>query len=256
MSDTEAPVAESTEATVAANTLAEEPAKAEKVKAKPLPCACSRFLLADEKDVKEGEEVPLFDTECSAKTMRTFAQGHDARLVSFLVNGEVDGLSVRENRGGVVYMYDNAAHAASSISEALGGKAEAAIARLKAAQAVKDERVAKQDEARAAKAAEKLAAKQTKDAEKATKAAAAAEAKAAKAAAPREVAAKVVDGSQEGDAPTEGLIRIKVGRGEYEASVSEVDNGEGGTKQVVTYLNLRGEEETRDLDLVRVLVSK
>ena len=229
--------------------------KAPKVVKQPEPCACSRFLLADVAGASEGEEPALFDTECSSTTLRVFAQGHDARLVSFLVSGEIDGLQARENRNGVVYTYDNAAHAAGSISGALGAKAEAAVARLKAAQQLKDERKAKQDDARTLKAAEKAAKKEAADQAKAEKKAAAEAEKAAKAAAPREVGAKVVPGSQEGDAVTgdPSLIKIKVGRGEYDAVVSEVDNGDGGTKQVVTYRNLRGEEETRDLDLVRVL---
>jgi hypothetical protein len=247
MSDTTeiAPVDESPEATAAAETAKQE--KAPKVIKQPEACACSRFLLQDDKDVAEGESGPLFDTECTATTMRVFAQGHDARLVSFLVNGEHDGLTVLENRNGVHLRYDGATHAANSISQALGAKAEAAIARLRAAQAVKDERQAKIAEGREAKAAEKAAKKVAADQAKAEKKAAAEAAKAAKAAAPKAVAGNVVPGSQTGDVP-EGFVRIKVGRGEYDAIQSEVDG-----KQVVTYRNLRGEEETRDLDLVRVL---
>lgn len=228
--------------------------KAPKVVKQPEPCACSRFLLADEKDLKEGEQPPLFNTDCKSTTMRVFAQGHDARLVSFLVQGEADGLTTLENRNGVHVRYDSAAHAASSISEALGAKAAAASERLKAAAGEKAEREAARTATREAKAAERAAAKEVRAKEAAARKAA----KPAKAAAPREVAAKVVKGSEEGGntAPAEGFVKIKVGRGEYDAIESDADDGQGGTKKVFTFRNLRGEEETRDADTVRVLVSK
>lgn len=239
--ETEAPV-------VATEAPAEKPAKQ---KAAPKPCFCSRFLLVDESD---GDNPAEFDTDCSATTMRSFAQGHDARLVSFLVQGEFDGLKVHENRDGVRYQYDGAAHAVGTISQALADKADAAISRLRVAADAKKAREAERTATRDAKAAEAKKAKETKDAEKAAaKAAKEAEKanKPAKATAPREVGATVVEGSQEGG--NGGFTKIKVGRGEYDAVASEVDNGEGGTKTVYTYRNLQGVEETRDADLVRVL---
>lgn len=255
MSDTETTVNDELKEADAA--LPTEPEKAPKVVKQPVPCACSRFLLADERELKEDEEPPLFDTECKSTTMSTFAQGHDARLVSFLVQGEFDGLTALEDRGGVRLRYDSAAHAAGSISEALAGKADAAIIRLHAAQKIKEGKLAARVAVREAKAAEKLQAKQVREANAAAAKAAKEADKPVKSAAPKKVAAKVVDGSQEGgDGPADGFIKIKVGRGEYDAIASEVDNGEGGTKTVYTYRNLQGEEETRDADTVRVLLTK
>jgi hypothetical protein len=200
---------------VATEAPAEKPAKQ---KAAPKPCFCSRFLLVDESD---GDNPAEFDTDCSATTMRSF---------------------------------DGAAHAVGTISQALADKADAAISRLRVAADAKKAREAERTATRDAKAAEAKKAKETKDAEKAAaKAAKEAEKanKPAKSAAPREVGATVVEGSQEGG--NGGFTKIKVGRGEYDAVASEVDNGEGGTKTVYTYRNLQGVEETRDADLVRVL---
>lgn len=220
---------------------AEKPAKTEKAVKQPVPCACRSFEVVDE----SGNEPSAFTTECESTTLRTFAQGHDARLVSFLVQGEFDGLKVYRTIDGVRYLYEGAAHAAGSVSQPLANKADAALVRLNDAKKVRDEREAKRTEAREAKAAEKAQAKAAREAEKASKAAEKAAAK-PQTTGPREVGATVVPGSQEGQAVSNGQVTIKIGRHEYVGSLSE----DGKT---VSYLNAQGEEQTRETESVRIL---
>lgn len=252
MSDTAAEIVNTVEAEAAA-TVDAKPVKEPKAPKLPHRCACGSFQVGTE----EAGERSIETTECNGTTFRDFTQGHDARLVSFLVEAEFDQQTIWRQldsaTGSDLLVYEGAAHAAGSISQALHDKAVKALAN----------RTARADTKRANEQARSKA-KQDRDAAKTQAKAEAADAKAKakteKLAAnpPKTVAAKVVEGSQEGNAVTpaparDGLIKIKVGKGEYDAEVSEVDNGEGGTKKVVTYRNLRGEEETRDLDLVRVL---
>lgn len=74
-------------------------AKAPKPKAEPkqpTACKCSEFW-AGNTLTGEGGDVIVKDertTGCDAVTSKTFAQGHDAKLVSFLVAAELDGLEV------------------------------------------------------------------------------------------------------------------------------------------------------------------
>lgn len=92
-------------------------------------CRCSTFEVGEFDAEKDGVE---FGTECSRQTNRLFAQGHDAKLVSFLVNGELDGYEIRTAQGGVAITFPGAVAAASSVSEALGVKAAAMLANRKA----------------------------------------------------------------------------------------------------------------------------
>lgn len=184
-------------------TPADKPEKAPK--ADPAkPCLCSEFEVIDPKD-ETGEST--FTTGCNLTTKRMFGQGHDARLVSFLVESYLDGYQIRHIKNGVASTYATPADAAALASDKLRDKAAAATAngeaKIKAKKAKADEREA----AKAAKAEAKKAAEQAKK-DKAEKAAAA----------PKDVPAKVVEGSQEGDGPA-GMVRIKVGRREYDATV-------------------------------------
>lgn len=239
---TDVQVDETVEQTETTEAPAEKPAKA---KVEPHDCLCSTFLLLD-----PNEPDAEFDTGCSQTTLRTFAQGHDARLVSFLVAGHFDGYTIAQRQAdGTQVAFDGPGHAAATASEALGVKADKATANAQA----KVDAKAQRDAAKEAKKAEREAEKAKRTAEKE----AAKEAKKAEAKPPREVGAKVRQESVVDDGPVvdpqvgDRLI-VKVGRGEYEADVVA---GEGDLegKPAVNYLNIRGEEETRDLELVRVL---
>lgn len=228
----------------------EKPAKAPKVKPEPSLCACSQFEVGETDEVNE-EDRTVFTTECDRKTLSTFAQGHDAKLVSFLVQAEFDKQNIWQSRDGVLVSYSGAAHALSSISEKLAEKADAALSRMTGADEVKKAKIADRNQAREAKAAEKAQAKQAREeaaaakkAEKATKG-------------PKDVPVKVVEGSEEGDeavagtippAPVDGeqSVTIKVGRWEYLATLS----ADGDT---VTFTNNSGELQTRKTDEVRIL---
>lgn len=223
---------------------ATKPVKVAKAKVEPHPCACSTYEVGEEYETDGKPDRSIFTTECDATTIRTFAQGHDARLVSFLVSAELDKQKIWRNTGSVLFSFTGAEHAASHVSDALADKAKKAVENQRAKLQVRDDRKAKQAAAKAAKQAAKQAAKDAKAQEKAEKDAAKA---------PKDVPVTVVEGSQEGEAaPAEkpvddrpALVRIKIGRWEYEAT----DNGDG----TLTYLNNTGEEQTRNRDEVRVL---
>lgn len=84
------------------------------------PCSCSRFEVGEFDPEKDGAD---FTTDCNRQTNRLFAQGHDAKLVSFLVRGELDGYEIRTVQGGVSVAFPGAVAAAASVSEALASKA-------------------------------------------------------------------------------------------------------------------------------------
>lgn len=218
---------------------AESEAKPEKAP-KPAPvkhdCACKFFEVyaVDEKGNPKDDEV--FTTGCDATTGSVFAQGHDARLVSFLVDGKGDGYSLRRVKDGHTETYDTPGDAVSNISNALQTKAEKAWenrqAKLNGAaerKAARDALKAKKAEAAAAKKAEK---------EKAAE---------AKKNAPKATGAEVVAGSKEGD-QTElqpGQAIIKVGKFEYLANVT----GDG----TAVYTDGAGAEQAVERDGYRVL---
>lgn len=193
-----------TEAPEAANTATEEkPAKAPKVVAEPKRCACSEF------EVGDGTDDGTYTTGCEQTTGRTFAQGHDARLVSFLVDAEWDGYPIRKLvEGAQPTTFTGAEAAAGSISEALRQKAAKALANRQAKREEKDAKAKEREAAKAAKAQEKEAAKAAKAKEK----------EEAKAAAKSEDAPKDVPVKVEEHA---GPARIKVGRREFDAMIGE-----------------------------------
>lgn len=195
------------------------------------PCFCSFFEVTDTKD-ESGDST--FTTGCEQTTKRQFAQGHDARLVSFLVDYWLDDYSIRMIKDGVAQSFATPADAAALASDKLRDKAAAAtengVAKIKAKKAKADEREA----AKAEKAKVKEAAAQAKK-EKAD----------AAASAPKDVPVTVVEGSQEGDGPA-GVVRIKVGRKEYDATV----DGEGTAR----FLDEKtGEEQVIERDGYRLL---
>lgn len=199
MSDTQVTEPEVETAEAAPEAKPEKPAKVDPTK----PCYCSFWEVYDPQD-----EESVFTTGCAQTTKRQFAQGHDARLVSFLVDGHFDGYAIRFVKDATSTGYDGPVSAAATASAALKDKAEKAVANRKTKQDAKE-----------AKAAEREAAKKAKAEEKAKLAEAKAAEKAAKAAAPKDDKARVVEGSQEGDRPVEGArtdARIKVGRYTYE----------------------------------------
>jgi hypothetical protein len=114
--------------------------------AKTVRCACSAF----EFGTFEIDQDNDYSTECNQTTTRVFAQGHDAKLVGYLVRADMAGEEIRRNNGGVIHSFHGAVHAASAISEALAAKAQA---QLDAARA----RIAKKAAREATKAARKSA---------------------------------------------------------------------------------------------------
>lgn len=143
-------------------------------------CFCQNFEFGEFDG--NNEDAISYDTNCSQSTTRIFAQGHDAKLVGFLVRAELAGEEIRLTEGGVAITFPGAVAAAGRVSDALADKAQA---QLDAARA----RVAKKELAEARRAARKSAKKA-----KATEAA-------------------------EAPAPTHRDARIKVGRWTYDATI-------------------------------------
>jgi hypothetical protein len=213
-------------------------AQAEKTP-KPAPakhaCACQFYEV-----YKPGDEDQVFTTGCTQDTGSVFAQGHDARLVSFLVDGKADGYEIRHVKDGVSTSYATPAESVADISNALQGKAEKAWENRQARLSGAAERKAARDALKAKKAADREAAKQAK--------AAAAEAKKAEAkSTPKAVGVEVVAGSSEGD-QTElqpGQAIIKVGKFEYLADVDADGNA--------AYTDGSGAEQARERDGYQLL---
>lgn len=115
---------------------------------KLVDCACSAF----EFGLISGDETEndSYTTGCNAKTHSIFAQGHDAKLVGYLVRAELNGDEISYTSGGLRISPAGAVLAAAKISDALAAKAQA---QLDAAHA----RLAKKAAARAAAAARKSA---------------------------------------------------------------------------------------------------
>lgn len=228
---------------------AEEKPKREKKVVQPHPCLCRFYVVGDAKD----QDV-RFTTECEAETKSVFTQGHDAKLVSFLVGAESDGYSIwqRNADNETVVSWPGAVEAATAISEKLGEKAKKAVVNVKERTDARDAKKAEREKIKNEKLAEKAKAKAER--EKATADRAAAKAK-AKAEAPKAIAANVVEGSQEGDAaatqPTElaegeKVVVIKIGRNEINATMS----ADGRT---VSWRDSKDQYQERSADTVRIL---
>ncbi len=207
-----------------------EPEKPKAAPRAPHSCLCGSYEMVDTKDADV-----IFSTGCDQTTYSTFAQGHDARLVSFLVEGYFDGYQLRQVvAAGKPRIFATPAEAVADVSNALQSKAEKATANR---QEKLDAQAARQAERDRIKA-EKVAAKEKAKADKADKAAE-----------PKAAGAEVVAGSQTGDLPelAEGQARIKGGRWEY---VADID-AEG----VATYTDGSGEVQTRERDAYQLLGS-
>lgn len=223
--------------TTAESEQADAPATEDKPKAAPVdkshPCLCQFYEVYNPASADE-----VFTTGCEATTKATFAQGHDARLVSFLVDGKGDGYEIRFVKDGVSTGFGTPGEAVADVSNALQTKAEKAWEN-------KQEKVKGAAERKANR--EALAAK--KKAEKDAKAAEKAAAKEAKASGPKATGAEVVAGSAEGEQAElqPGQAVIKVGRWEYVAQVDAEGNA--------TYTDGSGAEQTRERDGYQLLRS-
>jgi ribosomal protein L14E/L6E/L27E len=208
----------------AAEVAAMKPADAPQAVAVERPCTCQQFQLVGKEDPDE-----VFQTECGRTTKSVFAQGHDARLVSFLVDGHNDGYGIRRTVDNVASSYATPAEAVAGISDALRNKAETATKNAADRLAAKEAKAAQREKAKTERQAAKAAEKEQK-----------AKDKEAAASGPKATGAEVVAGSAEGDsAPlAEGQVRIKVGRWTY-AATQLADGG-------VQFTNGKGEVETRE----------
>lgn len=183
-------------------------------KGKLVTCKCRDFEAHVMVDGSDPDTTEIETTGCDRQTNRLFAQGHDAKLVSFLVAAELAGHGIAWGRATGVLHTGDAVLAARQISDALAAKTQKALN----------------------KAEEKAIARQARQD---TKARVAAEKKTAKAKAPREVPVQVVaepviedEGTDEpSEEPTPEVItaagreaKIKVGRWTYDAII---DNASG-----------------------------
>lgn len=220
------------EGTAETGEAASEEIKPAKVGKQPHDCYCQTYEVYGDTD----DEV--FTTGCNQTTLSTFAQGHDARLVSFLVSSHFDGpYKIRQAGSDGKYInFDTPELAVQSVSQPLANKARAATENYQAKLDLKAQRTKEREDAKAAKAKEK-----------ADKAAAAAAAKEAKKNEPKATGAEVVAGSHEGErsALQPGEAMIKVGRFEYRATV----DGDG----VATYVDGKGQAQTVERDGYKLL---
>ncbi|MFD7998494.1 hypothetical protein [Streptomyces mirabilis] len=174
-------------ATQAENTTAE----------KKTPCECSRYSVlanvreADNGDLTWDEELT---TGCEAGARKLFAQGHDAKLKSFLIRAGAAGHEVRRDDGGVLSMADAATHAKHYT---FGHMVAAGIERAQAKAAKKAERLAAKEAAHK-EALTRYAARQTRKIQ-----AKLAKAEAAK---PKTVKAKVGRWTYEGEVTDAGFV--------------------------------------------------
>lgn len=203
----------------------EKPAKIVK---QPRTCYCQAF------EVYGETEDETFTTGCTQTTKSTFAQGHDAQLVSFLVSSYFDGYKIRQATEQGMVNHDTPESAARTASEALGNKAKYATENAKARLDAKTAREAEKEK----KKAERKAEAERKAAEKA----AAAEAKKAQ---PKATGAEVVSTEGQGLPLAEGESRIKVGKFEYNAVIDEDGNA--------AYVDGKGEQQLVERDGYRLL---
>lgn len=164
-------------------------------------CFCQAFEFGTFDPNTEQDDT--YTTECTQSTHNTFAQGHDAKLVGFLVRAELGGDEISLTDGGVRIGLSGAVGAARKVSDALAAKTQAQLDAAKA-------RLAKKASAAAAKQAKRSGTK------------------AAKAEAPAPVK------------PTSREARIKVGRWTYDAVIDAMGQATystklGGTKTTTVF---------------------
>lgn len=111
-------------------------------------CACQNFFFGTYGEDGSAESFEDYGTGCQATTARVFAQGHDAKLVGFLVRADLAGEEIATTQGGMRVTFQNAIHAAGSISEALAAKADAQLNAAAARLAAKADKPAKKAKSR------------------------------------------------------------------------------------------------------------
>jgi hypothetical protein len=119
---------------------------------KTVACACRSFEFGDYDPDTEDDNT--YTTGCSQTTTRVFAQGHDAKLVGFLVRAQLNGDEIAQIDGGMRTTYMDAVHAARTFSEELAIKAQAQLDAAKARLA----KTAAREAAKTARASAKKAA--------------------------------------------------------------------------------------------------
>ncbi len=191
----------------------------------PRPCICSTFEI--------GSDGVRETTGCTQESVRGFAQGHDAKLASFLVTAFAERQEIRENTPEGTKVHPTPSAAVADISAALQTKVERMTENAVSKRAARLAREAARAQAKAEREAE---AKRKKDER---------EAKKAEAKPPREVGAKVTEGTVVNDGPSR-FSTIKVGRHEYEADINP-------DTKVATYRDQDGVEQTREEGAYRLL---
>lgn len=116
-------------------------------------CECSSWFFGTYGPDGSADSFEDYGTDCSQTTHRTFAMGHDAKLVGFMVRAELAGEEIAKVDGGMRVTFQDAVHAAASISEALAAKVQAQIDAARARIAKKEAREATKTARKSAKAA-------------------------------------------------------------------------------------------------------
>lgn len=112
------------------------------------PCECSRYsVLVNVREDADGDLAwdEELTTGCEAGARKLFAQGHDAKLKSFLIRAGAAGHEVRRDDGGVASVADAATHANHY---SFGHLVVAGIERAEAKAAAKADRLVKKEQAR------------------------------------------------------------------------------------------------------------
>jgi hypothetical protein len=118
-------------------------------------CYCQNFEFGTYDP--ETEQDDTYTTGCTQSTARVFAQGHDAKLVGFLVRAELAGEEISLVEGGMRTSFAGAVRAAGRVSDALALKAQAQLDAARARIAKAAAREATKTARKSAKAAEPMA---------------------------------------------------------------------------------------------------
>lgn len=121
---------------------------------KTVNCECQTWSFGNYGEDGSAESFEDYGTGCTQTTTKVFAQGHDAKLVGFLVRAELADEEIGKVEGGMRMTYQNAVHAAGTISEALAAKAQAQLDAVRARLAKKAASEAKKTARKSAKKAE------------------------------------------------------------------------------------------------------
>ena len=119
-------------------------------------CTCGSFSFGTYGPDGSAESFEDYGTACNQTTKNVFAQGHDAKLVGYLVRAELATEEIALVDGGMRVTFAGAVEAARYVSDALALKAEFQLAAANARAAKKESRAANK-KARAAKKAVEVA---------------------------------------------------------------------------------------------------